>query len=124
MSKLKVWFLIMAVFVAGFATGAVVTRAGVRHFISRAVQNPNRVREFVERRLDARLRLNSEQKQKAHEILMHSQGELRDLREEFAPRFVQILSNSETEINAILTPEQRERFEQFRRENREFLLPR
>jgi hypothetical protein len=55
--------------------------------------------------------------------LTNAEGELKSLRLEFAPRFVAILTNAESEISGVLTPEQRERFKKFREENRQLWQP-
>jgi hypothetical protein len=124
MKKCKVWLVVAAVFVAGFAAGVVVTRGVVRHFVQRIAMNPDRMRGLIEKRLTAQLRLNLEQRQKADQILTHTAGELKALRREFAPRFAAILTNAESEVSLILTPEQRERFKKFREENRQLWQPR
>jgi hypothetical protein len=123
MKRYKVWLAIAAVFIAGFGSGAVVTRVMVRHFVQRIVHNPGRVREFVERRLATRLRLDAEQRRQTAQTLAHTEEGIRALRREFAPRFLSILSNTESEISATLTPEQRERLAAFKEENRQLWQP-
>jgi hypothetical protein len=124
MKKLKVWLVVAAVFVSGFAAGVVVTRGVVRHFVRAIATNPDRMRGLIEKRLTARLRLDPEQHQKVSQVLTNTEGELKALRREFAPRFVAILTNAESEISVVLTPEQRERFKKFREENRQLWQPR
>ena len=118
MKKLKVWLLISLVFVAGFAAGVVVTRAVVRHYVRVALTNPDRVRSFIETRIARRLRLDAQQRQDVDRILARTQDDLRQLRSEFTPRFREIVTNAESRISATLTPEQREKFDQLREENR------
>ena len=117
MKKLKPWLVILLVFVAGCAAGVVVTRAVVRRTVQTALTNPDRVRELIERRLAARMKLETAQREKVHAALAESQRELRELRQEVAPRFRGILSNTEAQIAVVLTPEQRERFAKFKEEN-------
>ena len=121
--KLKVWLVVAGVFVAGFAAGVVVTRGVVRHLVQRIVLHPERLRVLVEKRLTTRLRLDADQHRKVDQILAGTEGELKSLRQEFAPRFVAILTNAESEISGVLTPEQRERFKKFREENRQLWQP-
>jgi hypothetical protein len=123
MKKLKVWLVVAGVFVAGFAAGVVVTRGVVRHLVQRIVLHPERLRVLVEKRLTTRLRLDTDQHRKVDQILTSTEGELKSLRQEFAPRFVAILTNAESEISGVLTPEQRERFKKFREENRQLWQP-
>jgi len=124
MKKLKVWLAIAAVFVAGFVAGVVVTRGVVRHFVREIVMNPDRVRDLIEKRMAANLRLDREQRAKAHDILLHTQGELRSLRGAFQPRFEAIMEHAQSEIAATLTPEQRQKLEKFREENQHLWRPR
>jgi Spy/CpxP family protein refolding chaperone len=118
MKKIKPWLVLVLVFVAGFISGAVVTRAVVRRTVQVALTNPDRVRDLIEKRIAARVKLDAEQRQRVHQILADSQGNLKELRREFAPRFTFIFSNSEARISSLLTPEQRQRLEKLREENR------
>jgi hypothetical protein len=122
-TKLKSWLVIALVFVAGFGAGVVVTRGVVRQFIRQAVTNPERVRELIEGRLDARLKLDEAQRQQVREILADSQKNIRRLRGEFAPRFTEIITNAESRVSEVLTPEQREKFAKLREENRKLWEP-
>ena len=88
-----------------------------------ALANPDRVRNLIERRMTARLKLDSEQRLKVHGILVDSQTQLQALRGEFSPRFLGILTNAEAQVSATLDDEQRTRFEKFREENRQLWLP-
>ena len=118
MKQLKPWLLLFLVFVAGFAGGIVTTRVAVRHFVLHVVRDPDFMRERIEHRISMRLRLDSQQRTKVHEILLETQGELKTLRGEFQPRFHSILDQAQSKIASELTPEQREGFERLQRENR------
>lgn len=119
MKKLKPWLVLVLVFVAGFVGGGVVTRAVVRRTVQMALTNPDRVRDLMERRIATRVKLDGEQRQRVREILAGSQNELKDLRREFAPRFTLILSNADARLNSVFRPEQRQRWEKLREENRQ-----
>ena len=118
MKALKPWLVIILVFAAGVAGGVVATRATVRHYIQEAVSKPDTVRNLMEQRLVRRLQLKPEQRRQTHQILVKRQTELRDLRAEFASRFLQAVSNANSEISATLTPQQREEFEKIKEQNR------
>jgi len=118
MQKLKIGLVLALIYFAGLATGIVATRAVVRHMVAAAVQNPERVKVLIEKRLTRRLGLDAGQQTKVEQILNHTQSELRSLRQDFGPRFQAIMLNTQTEISAILTPEQQARFDRFRAENR------
>ncbi len=124
MKKLKPWLLILLVFCAGFAGGVVVTRGVIRHVVRQAVNDPDFVRDKIERRLTAKLGLDREQRTKVHEVLISTQHDLKSLRQEFQPRFFSLMSQAQTEISACLTPEQRQKFEEFQNENRHLWQPR
>lgn len=117
MQKLKIGLVIALIYVAGAATGVVATRAVVRHMVAAAVQNPQRVKVLIEKRLTRKLKLDSAQQTKVEQILDQNQNDLRSLRQDFGPRFQAIMLKTEGEISAILTPEQRQRFEKLREEN-------
>lgn len=123
MKKLKPWLVIALVFIAGFAAGVVVTRGVTRRLVQQAVAHPDRMRDLIERRMAARLKLEGEQRAKVHSILVDSQNQLQALRGEFSPRFMGILTNAEAQVSATLNEEQRARFDKFREENRRLWLP-
>jgi len=124
MKKAKPWLVLILVFIAGFAGGVVTTRAVVRRVIQVAIDHPNAVQARVERTLDARLRLDREQRQQVHEYVNHAHDEIRSLRSKFQPEFVSILNELSTNIDSTLTPEQRLRFEKLKEEKRHLWQPR
>jgi saccharopine dehydrogenase-like NADP-dependent oxidoreductase len=123
MTKLKVWLVVMLVFGAGFVAGVVTTRVVVHHIVMQIARNPNRLRDFIEKRMTVRLRLDARQRAQVDEILQRRQADLVALRGDFAPRFRGIMSNAETEISAVLTAEQRERFQKFREQHAQIFEP-
>ncbi len=124
MKQWRPWVLLVLMFLAGFAAGGVASRAAVRRFVRNAVHDPNLLRDRVEWRLAGRLRLDAGQRTQAHEILLRTQGQLKELRGEFQPRFLAIMNEAQTNIAALLTAEQRQRFEKFQQENRGWWQPR
>lgn len=117
MSKIKPILLLVLVFFAGMAIGVVGTRMVVRRIVQEAIKNPDAVRVFLEHRLDRRLKLDAGQQAQLHDILMNAHQEIKDLRQEYRPRFNLIVTEADGKIDAILTPEQQERFEKFKAEN-------
>jgi hypothetical protein len=91
----------------------------VRHFIQRAIAQPELVRAWLERGLDRRLQLDADQKKQAHEILLDAHAQIKALRQQVQPEFTGIVTNTQGKISAILTPEQEKLFERFRAEHRE-----
>jgi len=124
MKKFKPWLVIILVFCAGFTGGVVVTRGVVRHVIRQAINDPDSMRDKIERRLAVKLRLDHEQRGKVHEILVSTQHDLKSLRQEFQPRFFSIMTEAQGKIAATLTLEQQKKFEEFQDENRHLWQPR
>jgi len=123
MKTLKLSLLIALVFLAGVAAGVVGTRMAIRHWINTAVQRPQNFQMLLERNLRWRLHLDAQQRVEAHRILTNARVQLRDLRQQYRPQVIAVLTNTETQISAILTPEQEARFEQMQRENQRFFPP-
>jgi Spy/CpxP family protein refolding chaperone len=121
MKTFKSILLLALVFFAGVAGGVVGTRVAVRHIVQQAVLHPERVQVLMERNIARRLRLDNEQQVKLHEIFLDAHGQLKDLRREYQPQVILVVSNAEEQITAILTPEQRARFEKLKEENRPLL---
>ena len=121
MKTFKLIFLMALVFFAGAVAGVVATRAVVRHTVREAVTHPERVQVVIERRLAWRLRLDDDQRAKLHDILSDTHGQLTDLRRQYRPQMVSILKSTDSQISALLTPAQQERYEKFKEENRPLL---
>ena len=120
MKMFKLSLLIALVFLAGVAAGVVGTRIAIRHWVNSAIQRPEKVQMLLERNLRWRLRLDAHQRVEVHRILTDARGQLKDLRQQYRPQVITILSNTEAQISAILTPEQQARFEKMQQENRRF----
>ena len=117
MKTFKSLLLVALVFLAGAVAGVVGTRAVVRHVVREVIAHPETVPPRVERNLAFRLRLDSGQRVKLHEIMSGTHGQLKDLRQEYRPRVILVLSNANNQITALLTPEQLARFEKWKKEN-------
>lgn len=111
MKQLKVWVVIGLVFVAGFSAGIVATRLAVKRLVAAALHHPELLRVRLERELDRKLKLDSRQRTEAHQVLLRVHGQLRELRAESQPRVQAILKQGRQDLDAILTPDQRERFD-------------
>ncbi len=123
MKTLKLLALITLVFMAGVAAGVVGTRLVIRHWVNTAIQRPENFQLLLERNLRRQLRLDAGQRVEVHRILTDARVQLRDLRLEYRPQVVTILTNTEAQISAVLTPEQEARFERMQQENQHFLQP-
>jgi hypothetical protein len=123
MKTFKLLALVTLVFLAGVAAGVVGTRLVIRHWVNTAVQRPENFQLLLERNLRWQLRLDARQRVEVHRILTDTRVQLRDLRQEYRPQVVAVLTNTEAQISAILTPEQQARFEQMQQQNQHFLQP-
>ena len=117
MKNWKSILLLLFVFCAGLVVGVVGTRIAVRHFVQRAILQPERVQLFVERDLSWKLGLDRPQRVKLHEILTDSRVQLREVRQQIQPQTALIFSNANAQITAMLTPEQQTAYEQFKSSN-------
>jgi hypothetical protein len=121
MKNWKSILLLALVFFAGITVGVVGTRVAVRHFVQRAIAQPERFQLFIEREMKWKLSLDDSQQVKLHEILTDSRGQMRELRKQYQPQMVLVWSNTDSQISAMLTPEQQARYEKFKEANRPLL---
>ena len=121
MKAFKLSLLVALVFFAGVAAGVVGTRIAIRHWVNTAIQRPENFQMLLERNLRHRLRLDAQQRVEVHRILTGARLQLRDLRQQYRPQIIAILTNTEAQISTVLTPEQRAHFKQMQQQNRRFL---
>jgi len=121
MKTFKSLLLVALVFLAGVVAGVVGTRIVVRQVMGEVIAHPETVPPRVERALAFRLRLDNGQRAKLHEIMSGTHEQLKDLRQEYRPRVILVLSNANGQITALLTPEQLARFEKWKKENHPLL---
>jgi Spy/CpxP family protein refolding chaperone len=72
-------------------------------------------------RLSRQLKLSDEQKQRVAEIIDESHRQAGELRQEMLPRVEAQLEQTRLRILELLTPEQREKFDEFHRHHRRVL---
>ena len=124
MSNWKPALALLLVFVAGMAVGVVGTRTVVRRVVQQYLVNPDQVRQNqLDIQLARRLKLGPLQRPRVREILAEMQGQLKLIREETQPRRAMVISNAETQIEAILRPAQLAEFQQMKAENRLLSTP-
>jgi len=110
-TRLKIWLVLLGVFVLGCVTGAALTGL----YRSRASGDRPEAREKAmhERFENMRRELNltDEQTTAVRAILDETREEYRTLRTELRPRFEEPRQKARTRIRALLTPEQQQRFD-------------
>ncbi len=115
---LKGKILVFAVFFVGIAAGVLIadvyqTRVtGTREDVNsdRAQRAQRDVSKF-----DDYLGLNEQQRQQVNKILEETRNQFQALRKETQPRFQAIQEESRVKIRALLTDEQRQKYDEFRR---------
>ncbi|HEV8579731.1 MAG TPA: hypothetical protein VGX68_11710 [Thermoanaerobaculia bacterium] len=109
----------IAAIVALFLTGVLVGVLGTHLFYLRHLQQPGWLVQAGTRLLAAELRrdldLTTMQQRQVDAILADAQRDAIALRREMMPRMLSILDRSRNRISSVLSPEQRERFEQLRK---------
>lgn len=105
-TTLKVWLVLVVVFLLGSFTGGAVT--GFYHAMARSDRNAPHDR-FEKMRRD--LNLTEDQTKSVSTILDETRNEYRSLRSELRPRFEEPRQKARTRIRALLTPEQQQKFD-------------
>ena len=109
-TRLKMWLVLVAVFVLGCVTGVALTGL----YRSRASTGPeSRERAMHERfeRMRTELSLTDQQTAAVRTILDETRNEYRALRTEMRPRFEEPRLKARSRIRALLTPEQQQKFD-------------
>jgi Spy/CpxP family protein refolding chaperone len=108
-TRLKMWSLLLGVFVLGAVTGSALTGL----YRSRASGPAARERAMHERFENMRRELNltDEQTTAVRAIIDDTRNEYRALRAELRPRFEEPRQKARAKIRALLTPEQQKKFD-------------
>ena len=110
-TRLKIWLVLVAVFVLGCATGVALTGL----YRSRASGDKPEARERAKNerfeRMRSELKLTDQQTTAVRTILDETRNEYRALRTELRPRFEEPRLKARSRIRALLTPEQQQKFD-------------
>jgi len=110
-TRLKMWLVLVAVFVLGSVTGAALTGL----YRSRASSDRPEAREKAmhERfeKMRSELNLTEDQTKAVRAIIDETRNEYRALRTELRPRFEEPRQKARARIRALLTPEQQQKFD-------------
>ena len=111
--RLKVWLVLLGVFVLGGVTGAALDGAYRLQASSERQEKHGHGRDkaayFEDLRRD--LNLNDQQAAQVRAILEETRNEFRQLRAEARPRYDALKQKARERIRAVLTPEQQQRFD-------------
>lgn len=106
-SKWQVRLAVLILFVVGFMAGALAMNI----YRSRQISPRAGGRGGFEQMLD-RLNLTQDQRTRVTEIFEDARRQLAQLRQESEPRFREVRKNTDERLQAVLTPEQWEQFQQ------------
>lgn len=104
------WKQVLPALAAGILLGASVPIYAGKHF-RRSFQNPEKQGHRMLERFSRKLDLTAEQKEKVGAVLESSRQRMEALWKEGRPKFDAIRESTNTEIRALLGPEQREKFD-------------
>ena len=119
--KWQVRLAALAVFVLGFAAGALALNA-YRAWSAGPGRGEHRRDRFEQ--MAERLQLSEEQRAQVKQILSETRGQLRALHKESEPRFEEIRRQTDERLRQVLTPEQFQKFQQMKDEPRRGKGPR
>ena len=112
MSKQKAILGVVLLFLMGVVTGIGLSVRLVKVQTLRfAESTPEQLADLASRRLGQQLRLTPDQWVRVKEILVRQLEQVRQIQERAMPEVKAAEETARTEIRAVLTPEQREKFE-------------
>jgi Spy/CpxP family protein refolding chaperone len=117
LSKLKIAGYLLAIFLAGGVTGALLMGVVVKHIVSTQMK-PEKMADRWCRELESSLKLTPEQFQKIRPIVNDTLDQVRSIMTE---QLSTTISNGNARIAAELTPEQKLKFEQMVKEREEMM---
>jgi Spy/CpxP family protein refolding chaperone len=112
-TRLKIWLVVVGVFLLGGITGASLDSLYRMRASSNERQEGRRHggKEDVFERMKSDLNLSEQQATEIRAILDQTRNEYRQLRTEVRPRYDAVRQNARTKIRALLTPEQQQKFD-------------
>ena len=107
-TRLKIWLVLLVVFVLGSVTGAALT--GLYRSRASGDSRERAMHEHFEK-MREELNLTDQQTTQVRAILDDTRNEYRALRTELKPRFDEPRQKARARIRALLTPEQQQKFD-------------
>ena len=118
--KLKLSLYVLAIFLAGAGSGALVTWNLCRSTPA-APLPPAEIGARLRTRFQSRLALTPEQSQQIDPMIDQAMRRVEEIRRETASHVFANVSNLHAQVLTVLTPEQKEPFEALERERRAYL---
>lgn len=107
-TKLKVWLVLVVVFLLGSITGAAVT--GLYRLRAGSDRSERSAHDRFEK-MSSDLSLTEDQRKQVSAILDETRNEYKSLRAELRPRFEEPRQKARARIRALLTPAQQQKFD-------------
>ena len=113
-------FGVVLVFLLGILCGSLATHLLYSYRMDSIISGRGESREaFLVNRLEHKLKLDERQKEQVRSIVHETHEGIKALRRQLRPQSEAVIEKSQAKINAILTPEQRDKFAQMIAEHRE-----
>jgi Spy/CpxP family protein refolding chaperone len=109
-TRLKIWLVLIAVFVLGCVTGVALTGL-YRSRASSGTESRERAMHERFEKMRTELHLSDQQTTAVRTILDETRNEYRALRTQLRPRFEEPRMKARSRIRALLTPEQQQKFD-------------
>ena len=120
LSKWKLGVYVLAIFLAGGGSGALIAWKMCRHMPVAPVP-PAEIGARLRARFQSRLDLTPDQAQKIDPMIDQAMRRVEAIRKETASHVFANVSNLHEQVLVVLTPEQKVKFEELERERREYL---
>ena len=120
LGKSKLALYVLAIFLAGSGSGALIAWKVCRHMpvVSRP---PAEIGARLRARFQSQLALTPEQARKIDPMIDQAMRRVEDIRKETASHVFANVSNLHEQVLVVLTPEQKVKFEDLERERRDYL---
>ena len=113
-SKWQIRLAVLTLLVIGFAAGVLATNFyHTRHLASSSQTRGNRFERVFEK-----LDLTAEQRDQVKTIFDDARAELAEIRKESEPKFSEVRKQTDEKLQAVLTPEQWQQFQQMMSESK------
>jgi hypothetical protein len=120
LSKRKLAMYVLAIFLAGGGSGALIAWKLCPR-LPVALVPPAEIGVRLRARFQSRLNLTPDQAQKIDPMIDQAMRQVEAIRKETASHVFANVSNLHEQVQAVLTPEQKVKFEELDRERREYL---
>ena len=104
------WLFALLIFAGGAACGAGVTVVVIARVAHHVLMHPEEAPRRIAMRLSHRLDLSKEQTAQVEKIIRNRQGQIGEIRRDMQPRIETQLTRLESDIAAVLTPPQQQKW--------------